>query len=379
VEPRRDIEIVEAELILKDLDTIERRLQEGHRQARSGDKKARVDVEYCERLKTHLHTGGLASSCHPATPEEHTVMQEMHLLTSKPVMFVCNVDEAESEEGNAAVGTVMELARLRGARVVTISAEIEAEVAMLESAERKAFLEEYGLTEPGLERVVREGYALLDLITFFTASAKEVHAWTVRRGTTASHAAGVIHSDFERGFIRAEVMQCDQLSAQGSEHAMREQGVCRAGPGCPVHPLQRLIAESQPFARVGGHPFRCPGGFPHDAHVCFLHPGERENAIPDVLRNHAAHAATRRREGHLHAHPCVKNLHFIDKPEVNHVYRNFRIVAFPQRGVDFVLSDCFGLLIIHDRSSSSFGSKIRFAGRLSKRTRTLLSCGQLAA
>ena len=227
VNPRRDIEVVEAELILKDLETIERRLQEGHRQARSGDKKAKADTDYCERLKMHLHAGGMARSCMTATPEEHAVLQELHLLTSKPVMFICNVGEQECVQGNAWVGAVRELAQHRGARVATICAEIEAEVAALDPGERSSFLGGYGLKEPGLERVVRQGYALLDLITFFTASPKEVHAWTVRRGTTALHAAGIVHSDFERGFIRAEVMQCDLLAAQGSEHAMREHGLMR--------------------------------------------------------------------------------------------------------------------------------------------------------
>lgn len=227
VDPRRDIEVVETELILKDLDTVDRRLQEAHRQAKGGDKKAKAGEQYCERLKTHLLGGNMARTCAPCHPEEQETLQDMHLLTAKPVMFVCNVGEQECVRGNAWVRAVEDLAKPRGARVVLISAEIEAEVAALPPEERRPFLREYGVTEPGLERVVRQGYALLDLITFFTASSKEVHAWTIRAGTTAQHAAGVIHTDFERGFIRAEVMQCDRLAEQGSEHAMREHGLMR--------------------------------------------------------------------------------------------------------------------------------------------------------
>jgi ribosome-binding ATPase len=227
VDPRRDIEVVEAELILKDLESIERRLHDTQRQARSGEKKAKTDVDYCERLRMHLLSGALARTCPPANAEEQALLMEMHLLTQKPVMFVCNVGEEDRTGDNAWASTVGQLAKQRGAQVVTISAEIEAEVAGLNADERKSFLEEYGLKESGLEQMVREGYALLNLITFFTASPKEVHAWTVRRGTTAPHAAGVVHSDFERGFIRAEVMASNILITRGSEHAMRELGLMR--------------------------------------------------------------------------------------------------------------------------------------------------------
>jgi ribosome-binding ATPase len=227
VDPRRDIEVVETELILKDLETIERRLHEVQRQARSGDKKAKGEADFCERLRIHLSSGALARTCPSSNPEEEGVRQEMHLLTQKPVMFVCNVGEEDRTVGNPHVRTVATMARLRGSQIVAISAEIEAEVAGLSPEERKPFLEEYGLKESGLDLMVREGYALLDLITFFTASPKEVHAWTVRRGTTAPRAAGVVHSDFEKGFIRAEVMPSVTLIDRGSEHAMREHGLLR--------------------------------------------------------------------------------------------------------------------------------------------------------
>ena len=227
VDPRRDIEVVETELILKDLETVERRLHEVERQARGGDKKATIEADYCERLRAHLAGGALARTCPPSIPEEETARQEMHLLTQKPVMFVCNVGEEDRTVDNPLVRTVAAMAKLRGSQMVTISAEIEAEVAGLNPEERKPFLEEYGLNESGLDQMVREGYALLDLITFFTASAKEVHAWTVRRGTTAPRAAGVVHSDFEKGFIRAEVMPAATLIDRGSEHAMRELGLLR--------------------------------------------------------------------------------------------------------------------------------------------------------
>jgi ribosome-binding ATPase len=227
IEPRRDIEVVETELILKDLDTIDRRLQDEHWKARSGDKKARAVAQYCERLRAHLQTGALARTCPPHDPEELAALQEMHLLTVKPVMFICNVGERESVRANAWEREIRALAEPRGARVVAVSAEIEAEVAALPEEQRREFLEGYGLLESGLMRVIHEGYALLDLITFFTASGKEAHAWTVPRGTTAVHAAGTIHSDFERGFIRAEVMPCDVLFAHGSEHALREHGLMK--------------------------------------------------------------------------------------------------------------------------------------------------------
>jgi ribosome-binding ATPase len=227
IDPRRDIEVVETELILKDLDTIDRRLQDEQRRARSGDKKARADIQYCERLREHLHTGALARTCPPHDPDELAALQEMHLLTVKPVMFICNVGEQGSIRGNVWEQEIRGLAATRGARVVAVSAEIEAEVAALPEEQRKEFLEGYGLSESGLMRVIREGYTLLDLITFFTASTKEAHAWTVHRGTTAARAAGSIHSDFERGFIRAEVMHCDVLFAHGSEHAVRERGLMK--------------------------------------------------------------------------------------------------------------------------------------------------------
>jgi ribosome-binding ATPase len=227
LDPRRDIEVVETELILKDLDTIDRRLQDEQRRARSGDKKARAETQLCERLREHLHTGALARTCAPHDADEVAVLQEMHLLTAKPVMFICNVGEQDSVRGDSWEQEVRAMAAARGACVVTVSAEIEAEVAVLPEDQRKDFLEGYGLRESGLSRVIREGYALLDLITFFTASAKEAHAWTVHRGTTAVHAAGSIHSDFERGFIRAEVMHCNVLFAHGSEHALREHGLMK--------------------------------------------------------------------------------------------------------------------------------------------------------
>jgi ribosome-binding ATPase len=227
VNPKRDIEVVETELIVKDLDTVDRRLQEDVRRARSGDKKAKVEVDYYARLKAHLERGALAHTCPPASPEEELVLQELHLLTVKPVMFVCNVGEQDCVTGNAWQREVVDLAGQRGARVVTVSAGLEAEVASLPADQQREFLEGYGLHEPGLIRVVKEGYALLDLITFFTASTKEVHAWTIPRGTTASRAAGRVHTDFERGFIRAEVMPAELLFAHGSEHAVREHGLMK--------------------------------------------------------------------------------------------------------------------------------------------------------
>jgi hypothetical protein len=222
VNPKRDIEVVEAELIFKDLETVERKLGEVQRKGR--DKKAEVQGELYERLQRHLFGGRLVRYFAPASDEERLWLRDMHLLTDKPVMYVCNVHEEEVAGENDYVRQVKEIASGEGARVVTVSAAVEAEVADLPAAERQAFLESLGLAESGLTKVVHEGHALLDLITFFTAGPKEVHAWTVPRGTTAPAAAGVIHSDFEKGFIRAEIMRFEDLRRLGSEQRVREAG-----------------------------------------------------------------------------------------------------------------------------------------------------------
>ena len=225
IDPRRDVEVVEAELIFKDLETVERKLSEAEKRAKSGDKKSRLEAEFHGRVRAHLLGGRLVRYFSLRTAEEELWMRDCHLLTNKPVMYVCNVQERDVAGGNAYVRTVRELASSEGASVVTVSAALEAEVAQLEEGERKAFLDGLGLEESGLTKVIHEGYALLNLITFYTAGPKEVHAWTVPRGTAAPAAAGVIHSDFQKGFIRAEIIKSDDLLRLRSEAAAREAGL----------------------------------------------------------------------------------------------------------------------------------------------------------
>jgi len=225
IDPVRDIEIVETELIIKDLETVERRIEQMAKRAKSGDKKAKEDYELFVRMRDHLSSGRLARSMNRSA-EEALVLRELHLLTDKPVMYVCNVGEDDLKCEPASVESVVRFAEREGARVVVVSAKIEAEVAELPPQERKPFLETLGITESGLERVVREGYALLDLITFFTTTGKkEIRAWTVKRGSTASQAAGVVHTDFERGFIRAEIIKYEDLIRLGSEQAVKDHGL----------------------------------------------------------------------------------------------------------------------------------------------------------
>jgi GTP-binding protein YchF len=225
IEPQRDIEIVETELILKDLETTERRLADVDRKAKSGDKKAKSEHDFLLRIKSHLAGGRLAHYFVPHHDDELEFLKEAHFLTSKPVMYVCNVHEKDIGRDTSLVVEVKKIAEKEGAEVVVISAEIEAEIAQLSPEDRSAYLNDMGLAESGLQRMIRAGYHLLQLLTFFTVNPKELHAWTVRKGTIAMKAAGVIHSDFERGFIRAEVIRFDDLNNLGSEHAIKEKGL----------------------------------------------------------------------------------------------------------------------------------------------------------
>jgi GTP-binding protein YchF len=225
VDPVRDIEVVEAELILKDLETVERRMGEAEKKAKSGDRRLKAETAFYDRVKQHLSGGRLARYCQVATGEETVLMREMHLLSNKPVMYVCNIHERDLGKENPHVSAVRAIAEKEGARVVSVSASVEADIAELAADERTSFLESLGLKESGLDRVTRESYALLRLLTFFTANEKEVRAWTIPRGTYAAEAAGVIHSDFERGFIRAEVIKYVDIARMGSEHAVKENGL----------------------------------------------------------------------------------------------------------------------------------------------------------
>ncbi len=225
VNPVRDKEIIDTELLLKDLETLDKRLDKQRRAAKSGDKAAQKQVFMMERLKTHIESGAAVRSFELQDEEESGWLGDFQLLTSKPVLYACNVDEKSILNGNEYVSQLREAVAGDQAEIVMICAAIEAEIAELESPEdRVAFLADLGLQESGLNRLIRSAYKLLDLITYFTAGVKEVRAWTIHRGTKAPQAAGVIHSDFEKGFIRAEVIPYETFISLGSEAACKEAG-----------------------------------------------------------------------------------------------------------------------------------------------------------
>jgi GTP-binding protein YchF len=225
VNPRRDIEIIETELILKDLETVEKKLTDAEKRAKAGDKETRAEADFYASVRNHLTGGRLARYFSVSGEKEKLWFRDLHMLTAKPVMYVCNVHESDVGKENEYTRQVREIAAKEDARVVVISAAVEAEVAELPEDEHQHFLEGLGLHESGLDQVIHEGYALLHLITFFTCGPKEVHAWTIERGTLAPQAAGAIHTDFEKGFIRAEVMKYSDLDRLGSELAVKEQGL----------------------------------------------------------------------------------------------------------------------------------------------------------
>jgi GTP-binding protein YchF len=224
VNPIRDKEIIDIELQLKDLETIEKKIQSLARVIKSGDKDAVKENELALKIK-----GGLEQSISVRglgfDASDMEVIKGFNLITAKPVMYVCNVDEASVLSGNAYVDQVRAAVANENAEVLIIGAKIEADITELETyEERKMFLDELGLDEPGVNRLIRSAYALLNLQTYFTAGVKEVRAWTIHKGSTAPQAAGVIHSDFEKGFIRAEVMKYDDYVNFGSESAVKEAG-----------------------------------------------------------------------------------------------------------------------------------------------------------
>ena len=226
VDPIEDAETIETELMLADLDSLERRLPILEKKIRGQDKEAKKTLELVERILPLLQEGKLARMAEVAD-DERVIFKGLGLLTSKPVVYVCNVDEASAATGNAHSARVAERAAAEGAGVIVISAKIEAELAELDAAERKTYLAELGLEEPGLNRLIREGYKLLGLITYFTAGPKEARAWTVTQGTRAPQAAGVIHTDFEKGFIRAETIPYDDYVTLGGEAPARDAGKLR--------------------------------------------------------------------------------------------------------------------------------------------------------
>jgi GTP-binding protein YchF len=225
IDPLRDIAIVETELMLADLESLERRLPALEKRARGGDREAEAERALILPLREALARGEPARRA--LAPGDVARARRLNLITTKPVLYVCNVGEAEAGRGNELSAAVARFAAREGARALVVSAAIEAELAALPPEERKDFLAELGLAESGLERLVREGYALLDLITFFTAGPKETRAWTIPRGTRAREAAGVIHSDFARGFIAAEVIAYEDYIAHGGEAGAREAGKLR--------------------------------------------------------------------------------------------------------------------------------------------------------
>ena len=226
VDPVRDIEIIQTELALADLDSVEKRLARVEKQAKSGDKKAKEETDFFLRLKGALEQGKPARGI-AETDDEELFLCDAHLLTDKPVLYVANVSEDDLEGAHPFVTRVQELAAREGAKVVVICGRIEAEIAELEGDEKQAFLVDLGLAESGLDRLVRCGYELLGLITYATAGKKEVRAWTITRGTKAPQAAGVIHSDFEKGFIRAEVTAFEDYVAAGGEAGAKGKGLMR--------------------------------------------------------------------------------------------------------------------------------------------------------
>jgi GTP-binding protein YchF len=226
VDPIADAEVVETELMLADLESLEKRLPGLEKKAKQGDKDAKLTVGLINRALVLLRDGKSARLVE-RTPEEEKAFRELQLLTSKPALYVCNVEEASAATGNALSKQVEDYAKQHNAAVIVISAEIESQLAQLPDEEQAEYLETLGLAEPGLNRLIREAYQLLGLQTYFTAGPKETRAWTIHRGDKAPQAAGVIHSDFERGFIRAQTIAFDDYVALGGEVAAKEAGKAR--------------------------------------------------------------------------------------------------------------------------------------------------------
>tara|TARA_R110002072_G_scaffold303079_1_gene492974 strand:+ start:11803 stop:12900 length:1098 start_codon:yes stop_codon:yes gene_type:complete len=227
VDPVRDKEVIDIELQLKDLESIEKKLSSMSRAVKSGDKDLVKEYEIAKKIKITLEEGNSVRSME-FNEKEQTIIDKMQLITSKPVMYLCNVDEASVKNGNSHVDAVREAVKDEGAEVLVIGAAIEADIMDLETyEERQMFQEELGLEEAGVNRLIRSAYSLLKLDTYFTAGVKEVRAWTIQKGMTAPQAAGVIHTDFEKGFIRAEVMKYNDFIEYGSENAVKDAGKFR--------------------------------------------------------------------------------------------------------------------------------------------------------
>ncbi|OXM14193.1 redox-regulated ATPase YchF [Paenibacillus herberti] len=228
VDPLGDIQTINLELILADIDSVDRRIDRSRKNMKGGDKKVAQEVEVLERVKVALYNDQPARSIE-LSEDERALIRDLHLLTLKPVLYAANVSEEEvaDAEGNPYVKLVREFAVAENAEVVPISAKVESEIAELEGEDKAMFLEELGMQESGLNRLIKSAYKLLGLYTYFTAGVQEVRAWTIRKGMKAPQAAGVIHTDFERGFIRAEVVAYRDLVAAGSMNASKERGQLR--------------------------------------------------------------------------------------------------------------------------------------------------------
>jgi GTP-binding protein YchF len=225
LDPVSDIQVINTELGLADLETVDRNLYKANRNAKTGQKEELAKRNFLQKLHDHLDTGRPARTLE-VSELERPIYRKLHLLTAKPVLFVANVDE-DGFENNPLLDAVTKLALEENAEVVAICAAVEAEIALLDEADKKEFLAEMGLTETGLDRVIHAAYRLLGLMTFFTASPKEVRAWTVREGSTAPQAAGEVHTDFQRGFIRAEVIAFNDYLRDGGESGARDSGRMR--------------------------------------------------------------------------------------------------------------------------------------------------------
>ena len=228
IDPVRDLEVTSMELIMADMDTVSKRLKKASSQAKSGDKKFIAEAAFLDKLQAVLDEGQPARNLEPESDPERELVRDLCLLTSKPVLYVANVSEDDLAEGNDFVDRLQAIADQEGASVVTIAGAIEQELSQLDEEEQREFLAEMGMEEPGLHRLIHAGYGLLGLITYFTVGEKETKAWTITKGTTAPGAAGKIHTDFERGFIRAEVIAYDDYVECGSEAAARDKGVMRS-------------------------------------------------------------------------------------------------------------------------------------------------------
>tara|TARA_B110000438_G_C15768458_1_gene630718 strand:- start:403 stop:1503 length:1101 start_codon:yes stop_codon:yes gene_type:complete len=228
IDPLRDIEVIETELLIRDIDSVEKRIQKTSKKAKSGDKEAKAELTVLEKILPLMNDGMLARNIQ-LEKEQRELVKPLSLLTMKPVLYVTNVDEKEiaSEDRSDFAKQVFEMAEAQNNKAIRLCGYIEMEISGMEAEDREMFLAEYNLSEPGLNKLIRSAYELLGLETYFTAGEKEVRAWTIKNGFTAPEAAGVIHSDFQRGFIKAEIYHYNELIKYGSEPKLKEAGKIR--------------------------------------------------------------------------------------------------------------------------------------------------------